>query len=154
VNGHRTGYGTLWEKDGSKFQGEWKDGKHNGKGFHYESETGTVYENDTWINGEPNGYGRFITSNGDYFEGQFADGQRHGKGKLITAKGQAIEAVWDKGVRNDKTIKRLPPAKSDWKPPDTFMIAKPFSQSDIINRKHLPEPPPRRYCIVIFLMKS
>ena len=44
------GFGTLYWSDGSKFVGNWKNGKQNGKGVYYSTD-GTKIEGE-WVNGK------------------------------------------------------------------------------------------------------
>jgi len=70
------GQGTLTWSDGSKYVGEWKDGKHHGQG--------TL----TFASGE------FA---GDKYVGEFIDGKRHGQGTYTQADGTVDKGIWESG---------------------------------------------------------
>ena len=75
--------------DGSVYEGEFVDGKRNGKGK-YTYADGTVYEGD-FIDGNFNGKGKYTFANGDVYEGDFIDDKRTGKGKYTFANGTVYE---------------------------------------------------------------
>ena len=119
VNGNRHGFGTLELNDGTKYTGEWKDDKQNGKG-HYIYYNGDEYEGDfvndkkhgkgiyKFINGNSyegdyfedsqTGYGVFIWSNGDKYYGEFLNNQKHGKGKIEFKNGTISNGEWRNNV--------------------------------------------------------
>jgi hypothetical protein len=53
--------------DGSKYEGEWKANKANGKGILYHSD-GDIYEGG-WLNDKANGQGIYTHSNGAKYVG-------------------------------------------------------------------------------------
>ena len=65
------GYGVeINKEEGTKYEGQFKNGRHHGIGkLSYEA-TGDTYEGD-WVDGEIEGEGKFNFSNGDVFLGQF-----------------------------------------------------------------------------------
>jgi len=97
--------GEFYYPDGSKYVGEWKNGKHHGKsilsfynGNNLEGEwrDGEFIGHVTyvfpdgeyiggWKDGEPHGNGTFINPYGSTFEGTYNDGERDGKGTVITS---------------------------------------------------------------------
>ena len=65
------GKGTMTYEDGSKYDGEWKEGKRYGKGtLIYED--GSKYEGE-WKNGKKNGQGSIFYHDGSKLEGEFRD---------------------------------------------------------------------------------
>ena len=65
---------------------------YNGRGvFAYID--GSRYEGQ-FRNGKPNGQGAFYYPNGDQYSGEFSNGVPHGKGRLLMANGQTREGHW------------------------------------------------------------
>ena len=58
------GFGVFWSKSGDRYEGEWKDGKRNGKGRQ-------IYGGRF-----PDGFG------GDVYEGDWVQDKRHGQGVM------------------------------------------------------------------------
>ena len=77
------GYGTYTYANGSKYVGEWKDGKENGQG------TYTWVSGNTWLNGNK-------------YVGEFKDAKRNGLGTYTFANGTVDKGVW----KNNKLIER------------------------------------------------
>jgi len=102
--GQETGVLYLWE-NGTKYMGEWKDGKKHGQGTFtygkgkwegdkYEGEFKVGYRNGqgtyTWSDGEKyvgewkygrkSGQGTLTLSSGNKYVGEFKDGKKHGQG--------------------------------------------------------------------------
>ena len=71
----------IWE-NGSRYVGEWKDGKKHGQGT-YTSGKGEG-EGDKYVGefkgGFKNGHGKYIWSNGDEYVGEFKDDKPNGQG--------------------------------------------------------------------------
>lgn len=66
------GRGTLAYIDGSRYEGQFRNGK-------------------------PEGHGAFYYPNGDQYSGKFQNGMPHGQGVLFQANGQIIEGYWQEG---------------------------------------------------------
>jgi hypothetical protein len=66
------GNGTYAYRDGSRYEGSFRDGK-------------------------PDGQGHFYYPNGDHYEGQMLRGLRHGKGRLIHENGKVTNGPWTQG---------------------------------------------------------
>ena len=64
--------------DGSKYDGDWKNDKKNGKGLYYWT-NGDHYSGD-WLDDHRTGNGVYYYKNGDIFYGQFKNSQRCGEG--------------------------------------------------------------------------
>ena len=118
VIGQETGVLYLWE-NGTKYMGEWKDGKKHGQGTFtygkgkwegdkYEGEFKVGYRNGqgtyTWSDGDkyvgefkddkPNGKGTYTWSDGRMYEGEFEDGIKHGQGTWTSIKGYKYVGEW------------------------------------------------------------
>lgn len=72
-------------RDGSYFEGEFKDGEINGKGYKYNRWNGSEFTGD-FLNGQLNGKGTMMTRNQMRYEGEFSDNQRHGYGELKSSR--------------------------------------------------------------------
>ena len=87
-----TGYKEQKFKDGSRYVGEFVDGKRHGKGTNYFPD-GTRYDGE-WKNGYMNGYGVCVYADGEKYEGEWADGKRNGQGTHIYANGAKYVGNW------------------------------------------------------------
>ena len=85
-DGKRHGQGTFTHTDGGKFVGEWKDDKPNGQGTftHY---TGKKYVGE-WKDGKPNGQGTTTFLDGSKYVGEYKDGRMNGQGTFTHGKGK------------------------------------------------------------------
>jgi len=118
VIGEETGVLYLWE-NGTKYMGEWKDGKKHGQGTYtsgkgegegdkYVGEFKGGFKNGhgkyIWSNGDeyvgefkddkPNGQGTYTWSDGDKYVGEFKDGKKHGQGTWTSIKGYKYVGEW------------------------------------------------------------
>ena len=89
------GEGTWLAKDGSKYVGQWKNGKMDGLGK-YMYPDGTVYDGG-WKNGKINGQGTWINPDGLKYEGEWKDDMMNGQGILIFPDGKVHEGEWQHG---------------------------------------------------------
>ena len=96
-------FGTYTTAKGTKYVGEFKDGKEHGKG------TDAYADGDTYVgefkDGIVHGQGTYTFVNGDKYVGEFKDGNAHGRGIETFADGSpAKEGIWadDKFVRTEK----------------------------------------------------
>lgn len=71
--------------DGSKYDGETKDGLPHGFGRLLNSYNMSIFEGD-WLKGKPTGYGILYYANGDVFWGEFANGKPNGNGSFLSDK--------------------------------------------------------------------
>ena len=76
------GYGSLLQKDGSKYEGFWRNNIFHGYG-RYIDPSGTTYEG-IFENGKLNGKGTKKSLNSSFYIGDFVDGNKEGKGKEET----------------------------------------------------------------------
>lgn len=76
------GRGILKYANGDQYEGEFVDGKKEGKGKWTDRENNT-YEGD-WVKDKKHGHGVYKTVEGFIFEGEFANNKREGKGTIIT----------------------------------------------------------------------
>ena len=89
-------------KDKLLFEGEYVNGKKNGKGKEYYKIGGTIEFEGDYLNGERNGIGIQYHLNGKKnYEGEFLNGERHGKGKEYLNDGKLVfEGEFKNGKRN------------------------------------------------------
>lgn len=108
-----------FQSDMSEFEGEWRNGKPDGKGK-WTYQTGTVYEGEfrrgkfhgkgkiaypngdyyegDWIEGHMEGHGVLVSSDATY-EGEFQRSKLHGRGSMQWANGDSYEGEWSEGYR-------------------------------------------------------
>jgi len=78
--------------DGNKYEGEFKNGKKDGKGT-MTYKNGYIYIGE-WKNGYKHGKGVYINSKSqDKFEGEFKNGKADGKGQALYNNGDKYEAI-------------------------------------------------------------
>ena len=75
--------------DGSCYEGEWKDGKHNGQGKATSPDGSICYEGEL-KDGKENGQGKLTYPNGSCYEGEWKDGNPTGTGKVTFPDGTVI----------------------------------------------------------------
>ena len=86
--------------DGSRYFGDFVEGKRHGKGTNYFTD-GSQYEGD-FKNGYMNGYGVMVYADGEKYEGEWTDGKRHGQGTYFYENGEKYEGEWADGDRHGK----------------------------------------------------
>ena len=80
-------------KNGDTYEGEYLDGKYNGKGIAFYKDQG-AYESE-WKDGAKNGKGIFKYINGDVYEGEFMENTLDGFGKKTYSNGRIEEGLWE-----------------------------------------------------------
>ncbi len=105
-NGLAQGRGVAeWLRDGkpdSRHDGEYRDGKANGRGV-LTSMNGNRYEGE-FRDGNPNGRGVFTYASGNRYEGAVMDGKRHGRGVYTFASGDRHEGEFRDGRANGQGV--------------------------------------------------
>ena len=76
--GKKHGHGKLLMRDGSFYEGEFKDGEITGHGFKYWSSSRNTYSGQFFL-GELEGDGIMRYSDGSVYEGQWQNNKREGK---------------------------------------------------------------------------
>lgn len=71
---------------GTKFIGEWRDGKRHGEGILMYAD-GSRYEG-SWVDDKEEGFGRYYLADGTRYEGQWKAGDMHGEGTLYGTDGK------------------------------------------------------------------
>ena len=73
------------------FEGEYLNGKKNGKGKEYDYYNGKLIFEGEYLNGKKHGKGKEYERNGELiFEGEYLNGKKHGKGKEYETNGELI----------------------------------------------------------------
>ena len=75
----REGYGRMYYKNGSKFEGEYVNDKINGFGIYINSQGRVVYEG-YWKNGKRDGIGIYYCEDGASYKGEWKDNIKQGIG--------------------------------------------------------------------------
>ena len=94
-DGKQEGNGTLTFSDGRKYVGEWKDGERNGQGT-WTSPDGTKYVGE-WKNGISNGQGTVTYNDGRKYVGEFKEGEKWNVTQ--TDKEGKVIGKWVNGVK-------------------------------------------------------
>jgi hypothetical protein len=102
----KNGKGTMIYSDGSKYEGNWSNGKCNGFGIETYP-NGSRYEG-YFIDNNYNGSGKGFLANGDVYEGNYVDGYRSGYGTVIYKDGIKYEGNWSQSKRNGFGIQTWP----------------------------------------------
>lgn len=88
---------TVFDDDGSIFDGELLCGKRHGQGTCYYV-NGSVYCGQ-WANGKKNGAGTMLYAKGSVYEGQFKNDLRHHFGTHTYSRGGCYEGRWKRGQK-------------------------------------------------------
>ena len=108
------GKGVFYYSSGSKYSGDFKDGKRHGKGkFVWNS--GAKYDGE-WRNGKREGQGQEILADGTKYMGSYSNDQKHGAGALYDSDNNLIKkGTWSNSsfIENNTT----PPNPESSKPP-------------------------------------
>ena len=99
----------IWE-NGSRYVGEWKDGKKHGQGT-YTSGKGEG-EGDKYVGefkgGFKNGHGKYIWSNGDEYVGEFKDDKPNGQGTYTWSDGDKYHGEFLNGKFHGQGMGKTP----------------------------------------------
>lgn len=91
-----TGYGEYLYPNGTRYYGNFEQGKPNGQGIMYFS-NGNKYLGD-WVDETREGKGRLIFAEGHVYTGEFHNNTFQGHGKMEYANGDVYEGQWKKGL--------------------------------------------------------
>ena len=72
------GYGEMIYKDGSVYQGTWKDNKRDGQGTYKDGPLGYQYYG-SWKEDQKHGHGVITYSNGEVLQGDWVNDKKNGK---------------------------------------------------------------------------
>ena len=96
-DGNKHGKGIFTWPDGEKYEGEWKDGKFHGRGI-YTWPDGTKYDGE-WKDDKKHGKGVYTFHSGAKYEGEFKDDKYHGIGVYTYSDGEKYEGEFKDGER-------------------------------------------------------
>jgi hypothetical protein len=99
-DGKPNGQGTLISPDGYKYVGQWKDGKQDGQGNYYHVDGGRYVGE--WKNGRRNGQGNYyyterLGRDGARYVGEWKNGRRNGQGNYYYTDGARYVGEWKNG---------------------------------------------------------
>ena len=92
------GQGTFAYVDGSKYVGEWRDGKMDGDGIKTWKD-GRKYSG-KFKNDKPHGQGTFIYTDNSKYTGMWKDGKMHGQGTMIYSNGTSFMGEFVVGLKH------------------------------------------------------
>ncbi len=90
--------GTYFWKNGSRYDGEWKNKKQHGYGIL--SKSGETVYIGNWANGQRHGHGTYTWEDGTKFSGDWENGKMNGLGMLKSTNGKEKHGIWE----NDRFI--------------------------------------------------
>lgn len=96
-----SGHGKYNWGNKRQYEGEWKDGKMNGKGKLTYLD-GSYYEGE-FINGKKCGQGKYVWEKDKYYIGEWKDDKQNGKG-IYNKYGKEIKGFWSDGHLFSKTV--------------------------------------------------
>ena len=88
----------VYETNGSKYVGEWKDNMKHGKGEQHYSQTDQLYDGD-WAFGKRNGFGTLSKLDKKIYVGGWKDDKRSGKGMNYFSDSEFYDGEWECGKR-------------------------------------------------------
>lgn len=89
------GYGIYVWNDGSRYEGNFKDGKRAGEGIYYYPK-GAKYIG-TQVNGKRHGWGAYYYTSGKKYEGEWVQEVREGKGAMYAEGRLVFKGTWAAG---------------------------------------------------------
>ena len=102
IDGKKEGKGKLIYNNGTEYSGNFKNNKPDGYG-QLTQENGEVYQGE-WKEGKINGHGTRFHKNGDKYIGNYIDNIRNGYGIYIFSNGNTYEGNWIRGKANGNGI--------------------------------------------------
>ena len=92
----RDGIGKTTYQNGSIYEGNYKEGKRDGKGI-YVDQDGTIIYQGEWQNGKRHGQGTYKDQEGNVYQGEWQNGKRHGQGTYKDPQGNVYQGEWQNG---------------------------------------------------------
>ena len=109
INNKREIKGIMYYKNGSKYEGQWKNDKKHGRGvfisqnYNNPKLIGIKYEGE-FNNDKIEGYGVGKYTSGDKYEGEWKNNKQYGRGVLIYKEGGKYIGEWKNGKLNGNGI--------------------------------------------------
>ena len=109
INNKREIKGIMYYKNGSKYEGQWRNDKKHGKGvfisqnYNNPKLIGIKYEGE-FNNDKIEGYGVGKYTSGDKYEGEWKNNKQYGRGILIYKEGGKYIGEWKNGKLNGNGI--------------------------------------------------
>ena len=109
INNKREIKGIMYYKNGSKYEGQWRNDKKHGKGvfisqnYNNPKLIGIKYEGE-FNNDKIEGYGVGKYTSGDKYEGEWKNNKQYGRGVLIYKEGGKYIGEWKNGKLNGNGI--------------------------------------------------
>ena len=101
--GKRHGRGICVYNDGTMYEGQWQNGKCQGRGQLMTVNRQIIYTGE-WIDGFMQGQGTYNFENGDRYIGDWKEGNRHGKGEYLLSNGCKYTGEWNNNKRHGKGL--------------------------------------------------
>ncbi len=95
------GRGEMDYFNGSRYVGQWRDGKMHGRGVIYWSD-GSVYAGE-WRHGKRTGYGTYTWPSGSRYVGSWKDNIMDGRGTMYRDT-ETVSGLWEEGVLVKKIL--------------------------------------------------
>lgn len=93
------GHGKLSWKNGTKYEGEFLQGRYHGQGIFVDGLTGRKYVG-SWVQGQKEGWGNESwPQSGESYEGSYRCGRRNGFGRFTMGDGSHYVGGWMNGER-------------------------------------------------------
>eukprot|EP00483_Globobulimina_turgida_P000005 UN00005 len=99
----KDGKAKVMYANGDTFEGEFMDGKKNGKGVYFWKDLQATYDGE-WSMDTRKGDGKFTYSDGSHYEGEWDNNYRSGKGTYIYANGDSYCGEYINGQREGQGI--------------------------------------------------
>ena len=101
LGGEITGKGTKSWEDGRYYEGEWKDGEMNGKGYWINKRTNEIYEG-YFLDNKRHGFGT-LQKGSESYKGYFKFHKYHGKGTLLRSHQFLISGLFEDGFATGRS---------------------------------------------------
>lgn len=132
----RNGYGKYLDPVGNIYEGNWVNGKLNGKGKATQF-NGDTYEGD-YSDSKREGQGTYTFKTGDVYFGHFANNSINGKGKRNFPNGNIYEGDWVNGIMEGQgiyTVKNGNYYSGEWKNSKQNGYGKEFVKATNVTRE-------------------
>jgi len=98
------GNGVYIYPDGTRYEGDFKDGKRHGFGDGTLIMGGGYRYEGYWENDKPHGRGLQTRDNGEIYNGEFQRGKRHGRGEYKWPSGNRHIGEWQNGKKHGRGV--------------------------------------------------